>query len=360
MNEMRCRLPITLLFLLPLYAVAQEVCNNGIDDDGDGLVDLNDPDCPCNVVLNVDGIPSLLPNPSFEESDCISENFSTTFNDYITRCCSQWVQATLATSDYYDPRGWYPDFFPLPPPEGEKCVGFYASQTWNEYVGGCLTQPLKAGVHHRLTLWIAGTSMNGSGTGSAGAWHADFPMDLTLYGRPACPTWPVGTNTCPTIASAWGWQVLGNVELYSDGDWHQVTIEFVPPEDINAVMIGSACQLPPAFYVPGFYGAYGFDPYFLVDDLRLNVANAFVTVPVAVSGTVCGGDLLVTADPYPGSGDHQWYLDGVALVGQTGAILDASALGLEDGVYSFSSTYQGECVGGSVRAPGPEIGRAHV
>ena len=33
--------------LVAFAAVAQEDCVNGIDDDGDGLVDLNDPDCTC-------------------------------------------------------------------------------------------------------------------------------------------------------------------------------------------------------------------------------------------------------------------------------------------------------------------------
>ena len=40
------RLTITILaFLFPFILQAQEVCNNGIDDDGDGLIDCYDPDC---------------------------------------------------------------------------------------------------------------------------------------------------------------------------------------------------------------------------------------------------------------------------------------------------------------------------
>jgi hypothetical protein len=31
-------------------AVIGEICNNGIDDDNDGLIDLNDPDCDCEIV----------------------------------------------------------------------------------------------------------------------------------------------------------------------------------------------------------------------------------------------------------------------------------------------------------------------
>jgi len=37
-----------------------EDCRNSLDDDGDGLIDLNDPDCECEI-LNPE---SLIPNPS--------------------------------------------------------------------------------------------------------------------------------------------------------------------------------------------------------------------------------------------------------------------------------------------------------
>jgi hypothetical protein len=39
----------------------QEICTNGVDDDNDGLIDLNDSeDCVCTAVTNVT---SLIPNP---------------------------------------------------------------------------------------------------------------------------------------------------------------------------------------------------------------------------------------------------------------------------------------------------------
>ena len=45
-------------------AMSQEICDNGIDDDGNGLVDLNDIDgCPCG---GCGGTGELLSNPSFE------------------------------------------------------------------------------------------------------------------------------------------------------------------------------------------------------------------------------------------------------------------------------------------------------
>jgi hypothetical protein len=44
--------PILLIFFLffcsSAQLMAQENCTNGIDDDGDNLVDVFDPDCPCD------------------------------------------------------------------------------------------------------------------------------------------------------------------------------------------------------------------------------------------------------------------------------------------------------------------------
>lgn len=55
---------------------AQEVCNNGLDDDGDNLIDLNDiVDCSCQST-SIGQMESLIPNPSFEDHVCVPENFS--------------------------------------------------------------------------------------------------------------------------------------------------------------------------------------------------------------------------------------------------------------------------------------------
>ena len=60
---------IVLLFIYVLFSVtllySQEICDNGIDDDGDGLIDLNDTtDCVCNGSISSSDT-SLIPNHSF-------------------------------------------------------------------------------------------------------------------------------------------------------------------------------------------------------------------------------------------------------------------------------------------------------
>lgn len=44
----KCWSVILLLLFCSLQGFSQEICDNGIDDDGDNLVDVFDPDCPCD------------------------------------------------------------------------------------------------------------------------------------------------------------------------------------------------------------------------------------------------------------------------------------------------------------------------
>src|SRR5438552_3050673 len=54
------------IFIITGYkCIAQEICNNGIDDDGNGLADLFDPACQCRFTVT----DNLLLNGSFELHD---------------------------------------------------------------------------------------------------------------------------------------------------------------------------------------------------------------------------------------------------------------------------------------------------
>ena len=76
---------------------AQEICDNGVDDDSDGLIDLNDPDCQCaGITGSSASVQDLIPNSSFEDTDCCPSSFSQ------LNCAQNWVQASNATSDYFN------------------------------------------------------------------------------------------------------------------------------------------------------------------------------------------------------------------------------------------------------------------
>ena len=90
----------------------EEICDNALDDDEDGLIDLNDPDCDCPVLEPV----SAIPNPSFEDMNCCPQDISQ------LSCADTWIQASEATTDYLHTCGWMgweelPP--PLPFPDGE-------------------------------------------------------------------------------------------------------------------------------------------------------------------------------------------------------------------------------------------------
>ncbi len=52
MHILKCALILTIT-LLPTLVLAQEICDNAIDDDGDGLVDLNDSECSCSNIISL-------------------------------------------------------------------------------------------------------------------------------------------------------------------------------------------------------------------------------------------------------------------------------------------------------------------
>ncbi|MFK8006929.1 MAG: hypothetical protein AB8H03_11180 [Saprospiraceae bacterium] len=68
----------------------EEICDNAIDDNDDGLIDLNDPDCVCEIV----NLESLIPNLSFEDYNCCPDT------DSQLACVDSWDQISTATTDY--------------------------------------------------------------------------------------------------------------------------------------------------------------------------------------------------------------------------------------------------------------------
>ena len=84
---------------------------------------LNDPDCKCKGIKDTLLIPSsLIPNPSFEEYVCCPTGLAQ------LNCSKNWIQASVATSDYYNTCGYKDDPQrgkpPQPLPAGNGYVGF--------------------------------------------------------------------------------------------------------------------------------------------------------------------------------------------------------------------------------------------
>lgn len=317
-TSFRRRYALLAALFLASASYAQEICNNGIDDDGDGLIDLNDTtECAC-APLTVVPSGSLITNPSFEIQDCIPDNFSQLI------CAHGWAQATLATTDYFSTNGYMPSTLPPPVGGGIGLAGAIAMPGWQEYLGTCLASPMLAGQQYSITLSVALLSESSSLMNIQPTTYG--PIDITIFGTTSCPTWPLTTYNCPMSA---GWMELGHTTYSPSADWSPITITFTPTADIQAVMLGSPCVLPPEYAVDANF----FTPYFVFDDLILHSTE--VHVAVEDTGSFCRNDRVLIAHPDALIGTYQWYLDGAALVGSTDTVLDLSAQGLGPGTYQF-------------------------
>ncbi len=315
---------------------AQEICNNGIDDDNDGLVDLNDSEnCSCN---NVTSVTSLIPNPSFEIYDCLPIILGE------LSCSDTWEQATQATSDYFVnlPGALWTNIIPLPLPDGQGVAGFVITSypidldgteaTYNEYIGGCLLAPMEAGVEYTIQMSLAGASWDG-GFNSLGVFYG--PIDITIFGSSACPAWPlpgepVGFDLgCPTFLEEW--VELGHTSYSADETWQTITIQFTPDTDIQSIMIGGPCELPSDFSVD--LTTNSAFPYFWIDNLLLNETSLFSSI--GTSGGYCTEDLTLFGTSDSLAEYFQWYNNGVALPEQTSDQLQWSDLNLSEGTYQF-------------------------
>lgn len=330
----RC-LGLLAFVLLASMASAQEICDNGIDDDGNGLVDLNDTTgCPCTIALPPT---NLITNGSFEQHTCCPGQPGIGVPNNFIDCATGWTDYQIsASADFYDPCGFFPPMIPTPVPDGNAVAGIVV-HTWPngasyEFLTQCLATPMVANQTYQLGFNVAAVRMQ---FGFIGTLPINFgPLQLAIYGLDSCPplpytmydpVWgtPMPAQYCPTEL---GLTLLGSVTYNPSNSWQDVSFTFTPPFDVGVIMIGPECPVPQDYNMWG-----SSEPYFFFDDFGL----VPVDVTITRTGHPCTNDLVLTAAPYDAPpNSYQWYLDGVAIVGQTGETLNASALGLGVGTYA--------------------------
>ncbi len=332
-----------LLFILFTFftfnAFSQEICNNGIDDDNDGLIDLNDSDCSCSTAT---AVPSLIPNPSFEDIDYCPNDISQ------LDAASIWIQATIPTTDYFNTCGYVNNAGLLPFPDGNAAVGTFFNNGWQEYLGACLLSPMLAGTNYQIKFNIASKPATGLVYLGNGGVINYGPVDITLYGATNCNSMPVNTTGCPHDANP-NWVVLGTANYTPVGTWGVLTISFTPTANINAIILGSPCNLPPDYHTYSDANGDFFAPYFYFDNLILNKTTFFNQVSVTTTGGFCTNNVVLNSailNPNnPPNYTYQWYLNGVAIAGAIGpsySITNYNAsnsyvIGVVDGANCFVS-----------------------
>ncbi len=274
-----------------------EICDNAEDDDGDGLVDLNDADCICMVIEPT----SLIPNPSFEDMNCCPGTRSQ------LDCAEVWIQASEPTTDYINTCGWLGwDNFPapFPFPDGEGIMGFRdgrviqdtPEKNWKEYAGACLLGPLKAGTPYRFEFHVGFVDQTSSPL-----------INISFFGTSDCMNLPFGVGDdafgCPTNGP--GWVRLGSRRVAGgSGTWVKTTIDVNPLNDITAIAIGPDC--------PGTSSSVS--TYYFFDNLVLADLRSF-EFQIKEIGHSCAEDFLLEVPEEP-QVTYQWYKDGIALLAE--------------------------------------------
>lgn len=337
---MRSVLLSFLLFTFSQITSAQEICDNAIDDDGNGLIDLNDLNgCPCDAVLQ---LPTLITNGSFEDLNCCPEGVSQSPYDYLN-CATGWVDyLETATADYFNTCNYFPASVPDPlPTGGSGAVGMGIASSpgtsYYEFIAQCLPAQMQAGQTYEFGFNVA-SIRRFLGTYADITYPINYgPVDLAIYGFASCPILPydlgLPANICMTDL---GWTQLGQVTYVPTENWEQVSFSFVAPFDVQAIAFGPTCPTP-ADYTMGNQSW----PYFFFDDFILEP----IVLTIETEGDICTDDLVLTATPYDATAaQYQWYFNGVAIIGETDQELHASALGLMDGIYQIRAWNATDCV----------------
>ena len=310
-----------------------EICDNGIDDDNDGSIDLNDSDCNCHGISDTIRISSsIIPNASFEDYTVCPYYYSQ------MEFCKGWIQASIGTSDYYNTCGLmgstvtgYP---PLPLPSGNGYVGFLDTRNLNkgvyqsskEYVGSCLNRPLLAGKEYTLSFWI------GFGIGGP-KYKSRDTFNLGVFATDGCKNLPFQQpdrhSECPLIDKRW--YLSNKVSVAGKNEWKKVIVKILPTKNIKAIIIGPACEMTDGEY------------YIWMDELLLDESINFEPLSILTKVNPCSEDsiILTASKSLFGNFKYQWYKDGVAISGAN-KISYTIPKGMS-GAYVLKLNYGSEC-----------------
>jgi len=313
-----------------------EICDNALDDDGDGLIDLNDPDCVCNGIRDTFFVPSgLIPNPSFEDY------FECPDTTAQLNKCKNWIQASAATSDYFNLCDFWQDVVrgtpPLPLPAGNGYVGFLDIENlgfgaYKEYVGACLSEPMVPGKEYTLSFWV-GFGRRGTQQFGNGYIGPRRSFNMAVFGTSDCSNLPFGAGApnpylCPTAYS--GWFELSRLTVTGSNKWIKTTIKIRPNVKVESIVLGPACAPTDGNY------------FYWLDELILEETSRIDSFYFNVVGLPCSDTLrlegLKTNIP---SIKYQWYKDGVAIPGANAK--DYQIPKGQEGVYVLRASDGKEC-----------------
>jgi len=269
-----------------IHELMVEICDNAIDDDGDGLIDINDSDCICQITTQA----KLIPNPSFEDISCCESTISVDID-----CLDDWKSFNSSQTFVFHPCQPFTSIDQLQPyADGESAVGFsYNLITLNgdtsinnNYIAICLYRPMLKDSSYTIKFDLGFLNFN------------QDPVDrfeLSFFGSASCNNIPAisssfldlgvidrFTTICPTFLAEWS--ELNQVTVVSENDglphWVGDSIVITPDEDIYAIAIGGPCTIP----------SEAISAEFLFDNLRLDGEGSYQD---ASQGSQCDPNFLL-------------------------------------------------------------------
>ncbi|MEM7572317.1 MAG: gliding motility-associated C-terminal domain-containing protein [Bacteroidota bacterium] len=342
---------LLLLTYAPTRLSAQstngEDCFNGLDDDLDGLIDLNDGDCDCGnlIVTEIIG-DNLINNGGFENSSCgncpnSAENSVDCLGDWFERSQVSTMQTYFHCPD--DPL--YSDYASA---GNQVFVG--GGSGWsmpeqgtpgNNGTEGIVTQlisPIQADSTYRFRMRIEITDLRFEGPVEAAP-----VRNFAVYGNNNGGNLPGSSLACDGD-NLTGWEELGVFAVqYDTSDiWTDVTLTFTSSGDYQYFAFGASCiQTLPNSVENDFY-------YWYIDDLELRK----ITRPdgedppdatITTNSGACEEELLLEVAEVPDA-TYQWYRNNLAVPGAIGPSLSLSRDEINNNNYTVLLLTNFNCV----------------
>lgn len=324
----------SILTLTLQVITEQENCENGIDDDGDGLIDAFDSDCLC--LLSGEPV-NLIPNGDFEAKVGCCRGIA----DEGDLCVDNWVNLSGRSFIYRHPECWSVPGQDLVT-EGitlqsgfmsgvigaGNVIGNLGGNVSGMSLGICLEEPMYAGNTYTLSFDL-GRSFRG---------NVPENMHFTINGITDCENLSAYQFDQDFCQKALPFERFVNINLFDlDPEWNHFELEVTPLTTIEAIYLGSNCN--DEFDV--FRATHIF-----YDNFSITSENGYrIKNEIKVLGNACQGDLELTI-PNTENFEIDWYKDSLPLAQTSGRpfTITAEIAAIKNGMYHAKVTFEdGRC-----------------
>ena len=287
-----------------------EICNNGLDDDGDGLYDDYDPDCICEAATEP---LSYISNGDFEVIDVCCNSMDS--DDLV--CLEDWFLVTLSP-DYLSPSCPPSDLDLLQSigiPFSGGFIGMGASTIdgflRTESIGACLEEPLKSCREYTISFQSLILSVLDYS-------NIHDSVEYVVYGLPDCPLatdLDVSQSFCDNPLFDRAEELISFNAIEDDRDeWIRHINSFIPTNDINSIVIYVRCGQEVQVQT-------GNVPFVYFDDFDFSVGpvDCIISGAIELTGNPCTNDFTFSAANVDNAETYQWYKDSIPIIGATGA-----------------------------------------